>query len=561
MFHESEPEPAAGRNAGDPREHPREHPQENTQQVVVRGTDLRLLPAAAATWIGALAGLHLAEAPKRLWPLAIFAVVSLGLLVPSHTRIGAVASFATCLSLVVASGAASALDEDPLTQAAAEQRYATVVGTVVKPPTPSSAKWKTDTLTTAIEVQELRLGKTWYGSDAGLRLEIGDVRDLDWVATNEIPKGTMIRFEGTVKEPSFINGTTIVGMSIDHFQVVRQAAAWQKTVAKLRSTMSQVTESAAGSLGPLITGMAIGDDDGLDRDAKQAMLTTSLTHLTAVSGSHIAISLAVIHVLFRGRPKVQAVLVAGFLVLVLAVVGAEPSVVRATSMSALAAWGMFRRRPGQPLALLFTVVISVILWDPWSAVSLGFALSAIATLGILTWGRAMAKSSQDWVDGFVKRLEGRPWWERHQHVLSAVQWFLEATSDVVAISLSAYVVALPVLSLVNPWLPTWGLLANILVAPIVAPLTLLGVSVAVTCLPVPAVAGVLARVAVPFAWWMNKVNMTLATWPLARTPWPEGARGAVLLAVLLALTFVGARCIRRIVRGRDRPFRCLESST
>ena len=160
-------------------------------------------------------------------------------------------------------------------------------------------------------------------------------------------------------------------------------------------------------------------------------------------------------------------------------------------------------------------------------------------MAVLTWGRAMAKSSKNWVDGLVKRLEGRPWWERHQHVLSAVQWFLEATSDVVAISLSAYVVALPVLSLVNPWLPTWGLLANILVAPIVAPLTLLGVAVAMTCLPFPAVAGVLADVAVPFAWWMNKVNMTLAAWPLARTPWPQGARGALLLAALLALTFVG----------------------
>ena len=218
-----------------------------------------------------------------------------------------------------------------------------------------------------------------------------------------------------------------------------------------------------------------------------------------MSGSHIAISLAVIHRLFAGRYRLQAVLVAGFLILVLVVVGAEPSVVRATSMSALAAWGLFRRRPGQPLALLFVVITVVVLWDPWAAVSLGFALSAIATLGILTWGRAMARASKRWVGGLVKKLGTRPWWERHPRVLAVLKWFLETTGDVFAISLSAYVVALPVLSLVNSWLPSWGLLANVLVSPIVAPLTLLGLAVAVTCVPLPAVAGVLAHMAVPFA--------------------------------------------------------------
>ena len=52
-----------------------------------------------------------------------------------------------------------------------------------------------------------------------------------------------------------------------------------------------------------------------------------------MSGSHLAISLAVIHRLFAGHYRLQV----GFLVRVLVVVGAEPSVMRATSMSGLAA--------------------------------------------------------------------------------------------------------------------------------------------------------------------------------------------------------------------------------
>ena len=153
----------------------------------------------------------------------------------------------------------------------------------------------------------------------------------------------------------------------------------------------------------------------------------------------------------------------------------------------------------------------------------------------------MARSSKRLVGKLIKKLGAEPWWGRHQRTLPLLKWFLETTGDILAISLSAYVVALPILSLMNPWLPTWGLVANVLVAPIVAPLTLFSVAVAVTCVPLPAVAALLARVALPFSWWLNKVNMTIGTWPLARMPWPEGAGGALLLTTLLLLTFAAVR--------------------
>ena len=535
----------------------------------VRGTDLRLAPVAFCVWVGALCGL--AWAVSEIWIAGVIGGGVLSLVGAGWWRrssrfhawglglltLGTVL-LAGALAVLSASNAVEQRDSDPLTALVGKGRYVTITAVVDGHGRAASAPWLRGVLETTAKVQTVQEGGS--GGDAEPRkshmrvqLQIGPVTDPELVAAELLPPGTQIALSGFVREPAFPRGTLVAAMSADDVMVLRAAPTWRRSIASMRWKMSEVAAESAGALGPLITGMAIGDDDNLARPVKESMLTTSLTHLTAVSGSHIAISLAVIHRLFAGRYRLQAVLVAGFLILVLVVVGAEPSVVRATSMSALAAWGLFRRRPGQPLALLFVVITVVVLWDPWAAVSLGFALSAIATLGILTWGRAMARASKRWVGGLVKKLGTRPWWERHPRVLAVLKWFLETTGDVFAISLSAYVVALPVLSLVNSWLPSWGLLANVLVSPIVAPLTLLGLAVAVTCVPLPAVAGLLARAALPFAWWMNKVNMTLAAWPLARMPWPEGAGGAVLLAVLLVLAFVGVRSIRRIIRGRDEP--------
>ncbi len=57
-------------------------------------------------------------------------------------------------------------------------------------------------------------------------------------------------------------------------------------------------------------------------------------------------------------------------------------------MGALAAWGLTMKRGGQPLVLLPVITTVTALVDPWSALSLGFALSTVATAGILTLGRA-----------------------------------------------------------------------------------------------------------------------------------------------------------------------------
>lgn len=90
------------------------------------------------------------------------------------------------------------------------------------------------------------------------------------------------------------------------------------------------------------------------------------------------------------------------------------------------------------------------------------------------------------------------------------------------------------LLLVNPWLPTWGVVANLLIAPIVTrTLTLLGLTAAATCLWWPAAPKMCsALLAAPLARYMEATALRVAGWPLAWLAWPSGIAGMVAAAAV-----------------------------
>ena len=83
------------------------------------------------------------------------------------------------------------------------------------------------------------------------------------------------------------------------------------------------------------------------------------------------------------------VALAGFVVLA----RPEPSVVRAAAMGAIGLIGLSRSRRSAGPPVLGAAVVVVLVLDPWLARSYGFALSSLATLGLLLftrpWGDAI----------------------------------------------------------------------------------------------------------------------------------------------------------------------------
>lgn len=479
----------------------------------LRGTDIRLVPLAVSAWGGTLAGLA---------PSAGSAILSVGcLLVVIGTVFllgrghGALIVAGLCALVALSGGmlghlSMATLRQSPLAQAPGGSEVS-LIGTVSSELNPQTTSWGKDSWS-------VQIAPTSGGRVTAM---------VDVSALNGVPliRGSVVRLEGKLDKPENVVLPSLGYLRVSNTFLIKDPPSWQRWVSSLKSNLSALTTQKAGAVGPLIGGMAIGDDRGLDKPLKDAMLTTSLTHLSAVSGSHIAISLSVINVLLPGRRSTKAAFTWGFLVLIVAVVGPEPAVVRAVAMGGLAAWGLTIRRGGQPLVLLSAVTTVTVLVDPWSALSLGFALSTIATAGILTLGRSGTRWSREAITDSA--------------IPEQLQSSVRAVAEAVIIAVVAQAVTLPILALVNPWLPTWGVVANLLVAPIVTPLTLLGLAATVTCLWWPGAAETCVALAAPLARYMGTIALHVANWPLAQLPWPHGLPG-LLLALAIALATAAA---------------------
>ena len=172
--------------------------------------------------------------------------------------------------------------------------------------------------------------------------------------------------------------------------------------------------------------------------------------------------------------------------------------------------------------------MALLVIDPWLARSFGFALSTLATLGLLlfasTWGR--------W---FARFLPARLHW------LGAA----------IAIPVAAQAMCGPVVVLLQGSVSVIGVVANLLAAPMVAPATVLGVTVALVAVVAAPVAAALAWAAMLPTQGIAWVARSCADVPMGSLPWPDGPPGAFLLAALsMLLLFCGPWLVAHL---RHRP--------
>src|SRR3546814_5325237 len=75
----------------------------------------------------------------------------------------------------------------------------------------------------------------------------------------------------------------------------------------------------------------------------------------------------------------------------------EPSVVRAAAMGTVALIGMGSNGTGRGIRCLGVAVVGLLVWDPWLCTTIGFALSVLATSGILLLGPGWSRALANWM--------------------------------------------------------------------------------------------------------------------------------------------------------------------
>lgn len=278
----------------------------------------------------------------------------------------------------------------------------------------------------------------------------------------------------------------------------------------------------AGGVSPnaigLVAGLAIGDTSLIDTELLEQMRTVSLTHLTAVSGANCAIVIGMVYLLLSrlraGRWLRTSVALAALMGYV-AIVGAQPSVLRAAFMSSVVLLAISLGRRATAGGALGLAVLILLIADPWLATDYGFALSAFATAGILLLAPEI-----------YTRLKPRiPTW----------------LALGVSVTVSAQLLCLPVLLQLQSGLSTYSILANLLAEPLVAPITVLGILACLVAWFAPWLAYSLSWLASIAAWWIALVAEHLSALPLTTINWATGWLGAVLAVVAVIATLLWLR--------------------
>ncbi|WP_431473612.1 ComEC/Rec2 family competence protein [Ornithinimicrobium sp. W1665] len=282
----------------------------------------------------------------------------------------------------------------------------------------------------------------------------------------------------------------------------------------------------------LVPGLVIGDTSMTPPDLTDDMRATGMTHLSAVSGSNVALVCGAVAVLVArtGVPRRwRTPLVLLALVAFVLLCRPEPSVLRAGVMGSVGLLALSSGRRRVSLPALGAAVVLLLCVDPWLARSYGFALSTLATLGLVLWSRP-------WGDALAAPLPAR----------------MRLLGDAVAVPLAAQVACAPVIVLLQGSIPVVAVLANLLAAPLVAPTTVLGVLAAVAS-PVSVALGTVVawtgRAALP-AWTIGRIARTGADVPYGTLDWVDGPTGAWLLTLLTVLALVTGPWWRDQLRRR-----------
>ncbi|MDQ6874790.1 MAG: ComEC/Rec2 family competence protein [Actinomycetota bacterium] len=299
---------------------------------------------------------------------------------------------------------------------------------------------------------------------------------------------------------------------------VTGASTIQRAAGALRSGLRRACAGLPGRERGLLPGLVIGDTSGLDPALAEQFRTTGLTHLVAVSGTNCAIVCGAVLLLarrLRAPPAVAAGLAGLAMVGFVILARPSPSVLRAAVMGGLALLALAIGRPRAALPGLCAAVFALLLADPPLARSAGFALSVLATAGLLL----LAPS---WRGALRRRLPA-------------------GLAEAVAVPAAAQVACTPVIAAISGQIGLVAVPANLLAVPAVAPATLLGVLAALLSPVWPSAAAASARVAgLPTAW-LVAVAQRGAQIPGATLPWAAGAAGGLLLAALLAAALLLGR--------------------
>jgi competence protein ComEC len=373
-------------------------------------------------------------------------------------------------------------------------------------------------------VDRLRVERvTGRGATYDLSTPVLLVADPSWA---DVALGSTVRARGRLSPADDSDVAALLVAGGDP-EVVSGPDLWWRAAGALRGSVRDAVAARPGDQRALVPALVDGDDAGLDGSLSDDFRTTGLTHLLAVSGTNLTLVVGFLLVVarwggVRGRwlHLVGGCGILGFVLLA----RTEPSVLRAAVMGTVGLVAMGANGRERGFRALGVAVVVLLLVQPSLATSAGFALSVLATAGILV----LAPGWRDELSRWLPR------------------WLAAAIS----VPAAAQLACTPVVAAISGQVSLVAVAANLLVAPAVGPATVLGLLGGLAGLawdPAGRLAGTGAGWCVA---WIVAVARRGADLPSASVGW---GTGVVALAVLtvgsVGLALVAPYLLRRRSTG------------
>ena len=237
----------------------------------------------------------------------------------------------------------------------------------------------------------------------------------------------------------------------ENIKTLSSPSPLSKSLTEIRWSFRNRISKFGDDAGALIPGMIIGDTSLQSPVFTEHMRRAGLSHLTAVSGANFAIVSSLVFVASRrivSRILPRVLVTSTFLALFLLLVRPSPSVLRAGVMAGVVLIARASGNSRNSITALATAISLLLLMDPFQAHDPGFILSVLATSGLI----------------FISP------------VLTAklARYLPESVAETISVPCAATFTCTPYLLLLAGEVSTLSIFFNILVAPFVAPITILG---------------------------------------------------------------------------------------
>lgn len=509
-----------------------------------RGVDLRLVPVALGCWLMATAIIL----TRSFWPLVVGGLITLAsvawwwharrsygapwrrLLARSAAIVGAVASavgLGTWWRILIID--AQPLLQDLSTTAGSVQQRVTVAGL--------PKQVAEGTVLVPVHIDGLGEVPLFLRPDlAGIGAGVGG---------DGVGGGTASAGDFTALQPGMsfdIAATMRPARGAEMVPVTLSAArapenitdpegVWGVT-AWLRRGFHALCADLPWEAGKILPGMVMGDVSMQDSTLRNQFTVTGLSHLSAVSGSNVAVvtgAALVLATACRAGRLTRLLVAAGALVAFVLLVGPEPSVLRAAIMGSVGLVAVASARWTDIIASLSAAIIALMVLSPGMAISYAFVLSVAATAGIvvvLPW----------WSKAVLARMPLIPWLPAHERPTQLQAMVVR----MVLVAIAADLVTIPIIVHMTGKVSLVAVVCNLAVTAVVPVITVLGLMAALLAAIYPPVTMLLAKLivapAVPCAAWVLQVARTGSGAPMLATPggWLWAGIASALLAVLLA---------------------------